>query len=371
MIPIQRPFLGPEELAAVAQVFDSRWLGMGEVTACFEEKLRAYLGVQHVLAVNTGTSALHLALESLDLPRASEVIVPSLTFVATPQAVLAAGLRPVFCEVQPRTLTLDIDDAFRRITPQTKAILPVHYGGQACDMDRLLPHARELGLRVIEDAAHAFGSSYRGRKVGTLGDVTCFSFDPIKNITCGEGGAIATNDAVLAGRAIPRRLLGLQRSSWDRQRGRDAEPPQAVTRGYRYHLSNINAAIGLQQLARLEAFKERKQGIVRRYDDSFRPIDGLVVLEHDREAFPFFYVLRVVGGRRDALARHLREHEIGTGIHYPPNHLQPLFAGDAAPLPTTEQLYTEILTLPLYFEMTGEDVERVIAAVVGFFGGLR
>jgi perosamine synthetase len=234
-------------------------------------------------------------------------------------------------------------------------------------MDRILPQARELRLHVVEDAAHAFGSTYKGRKVGTLGDVTCFSFDPIKNITCGEGGAIATNEEDLAARIIPLRLLGLRRSCRGPQRNRHAQDLQVATRGYRYHLSNINAAIGLQQLARLGDFQKRKQSIIRRYDVAFRDVDGLVLIEHDAETFPFFYVLRVTNCRRDALAAYLAESQIGTGIHYCPNHLQPLFAAEATPLHVTEHLFTEILTLPLYFEMTEEDVERVIASVRSFF----
>jgi perosamine synthetase len=197
VIPVQRPYLGQEELTAVAKVFDGRWLGMGAVTQEFEERLREFLGAKYVLAVNTGTAALHLALTALDIGPGDEVIVPSLTFVSSVQATLAVGARPVFCEVNEDTLTIDVHDVGRRVTVRTRAVMPMHYGGLVCDMDALLPFAREKKIWVVEDAAHAFGSSYEGRKVGTLGDVTCFSFDPVKNISCGEGGAIVLQSGSL------------------------------------------------------------------------------------------------------------------------------------------------------------------------------
>jgi perosamine synthetase len=366
MIPVQRPYLGPEELVAVARVFESRWLGMGEETAAFEERLREHLGARHVVAVNTGTAALHLALAALELPPEAEVLVPSLTFVASPQAILAAGARPVFCEVDPATLTLDVADAMTRRTPRTRVIMPVHYGGQACAMDQVLTEARRHNLWVVEDAAHAFGSSWKGRKVGTLGDVTCFSFDPIKNITCGEGGAVVTDRDAIADRVTSLRQLGIVRATSAAHRSGIAGSHTVVSPGYRYHLPNINAAIGLQQLDRLEWFQQRRQEIVGRYDAAFRELPGLTLLDHDPEACPFMYVVRVEGGQRDALAAFLWGREIGSGIHYVPNHLQPLFAGSGPALPVTEALYGEILTLPLFVEMTDAEVDQVIAAVRGF-----
>jgi perosamine synthetase len=367
MIPVQRPFLGEEELAAVREVFDSRWLGMGAVTASFEAKLKEFLGVEHVLAVNTGTSALHVALNALGVGPGDEVILPSLTFVATPQAVLANGATPVFCEVEPETLNMDVRDAARRTTPRTKVLMPVHFAGLACRMDEVLALARERNLLVVEDAAHAFGSFYKGRKVGTLGHATCFSFDPIKNITCGEGGAVATQDGTLAREIAARRTLGMTSSSWNRQGQRNWNY-EVVSPGFRYHMSNINAAIGLRQLPRLESFKARKQEIVRRYDAAFSDLRGLGLIKHTEEAFPFLYVVRALDGRRDALMSFLRERQIGTGIHYIPNHLQPLLADRREPLPVTEQLFGEILSLPLFWEMTDNDVESVITAVRSFFG---
>jgi perosamine synthetase len=363
-----RPSLGPRETAAVQQVFDSRWLGRGEATQRFERALADYLGERRVVAVNSGTAALHVALCALGIPRGSEVLVPSLTFVATVQAILAAGARPVFCEVETTHLTVDVDDVRRRITPRTSAILPVHYAGTPCDLDALLDIGRTARIPVVEDAAHAFGSSLAGRRLGSFGDVTCFSFDPIKNITCGEGGAIATGDDEVAGRARRIGNLGLEADGWARRSS--AAGHEVGTPGFRYHLSSINAAIGLAQLDRLETFERRKHEIVRAYDRAFESLDRLtIVTPWRRHVHPFSYVVRVRGGARDALRAYLVDRDIGTTVEYVPNHLQPLCAAWREPLPVTEQVAREILTLPLFVEMTDEDVARVSDAVAAFFAG--
>ena len=368
MIPFSRPYFGHEELGAISRVLDSRWVGLGAVTQEFEDQLRGVLGVKHVIAVNTGTSALHVALDALDLQEGDEVIVPSMTFVSPVQAILSAGATPVFCDVTLDTLNVDPVDVAARITPRTRAIMPVHYAGVPCDMDAILSLGSHHHLRIVEDAAHAFGSRYKGRNIGVLGDLTCFSFDPIKNITCGEGGAVATEDDELARRIIPRRNVGIESDRWSR---RDALRPwdyQVVTHGFRYHMPNLNAAIGLEQLKRLEEFRARKNEIVRRYDQALGESTGLALLRHDLvDAFPFMYVVRVLAGRRDALMLHLKEHGIATGVHYIPNHLQPLFENQRVSLPVTEGVFEEILTLPLFFEMTDDQVESVIAGVGAFF----
>lgn len=370
-IPVQRPYLGSEELAAIQEVFASRWLGMGAVSEAFETALKDFLGVDHVVAVNSGTSALHLALDVLELQPGDEVIVPTLTFVATVQAIAQTGATPVFCDVDERTFNLDPNDVARRITRHTKAIIPVHYGGTACDMGTLLQIAADRGIRIMEDAAHAFGSTWQGRKIGTLGHLTCFSFDPIKNITCGEGGAITTNDPDLARMAARRRVLGIDADTWSR---RNADRPwhcDVTERGYRYHLSNVNAAIGLEQLKRFDAFKHRRQQIARRYDEAFAEVPGLTLRQqHLDRTCPFFYVIRVHNGRRDELMKFLKDRGIGSGVHYIPNHLHSAFAKPRVALPVAERLYEEMLTLPLFYEMTDEQQETVIAAVRHFFIGV-
>jgi dTDP-4-amino-4,6-dideoxygalactose transaminase len=367
LIPTHCPSLGAEELAAVKQVFDSRWLGEGHSTRAFEAALREMLGVPHVVAVSSGTAALQLALEALDLPAGSGVLVPSLTFVASVQAILAARLVPVFCEVDAGTLQLELEDARRRCEPHVRAVMPVHFGGSSCDVASLVALAAEHGLQVVEDAAHAFGSSHGGRPLGTFGHAGCFSFDPIKNVTCGEGGAVATRSAVIAERVATLRTLGITSDAWSRHNGASPTAYEVRSHGWRYHLPNVNAAIGLVQLGRLASFRTRKQGIVARYDAAFAGIPQLDRLTRpDPATLPFTYTVRVPG-ERDALMAHLRRIGVGSAIEYIPNHLQPAFREYRASLPVTERLYSEILSLPLFVEMTDDQVERVIDAVTAFF----
>jgi len=372
-VKVSRGCLGAEELEAVRGAFEYGYFGLAHLVFEFEQALRDYLGAPEVVAVSSGTAALHVALDALGVGAGDEVIVPSLTFVAAFQAIAATGARPVPCDVEPETLLPDLDHVDALITARTKAVMPVHYAGSVCDPERLAALRARHGVRIVEDAAHAFGATCRGRRVGSRGDVICFSFDSIKNITCGEGGAVACHDASLARVVRQKRALGV-----DRARGAGAASRGAdwrfdvVTRGYRYHMSNINAAIGLAQLRKVEAFLARRRAICRRYDRAFAAIDGLRPLRVDYdEAAPHIYVVRVAAGRRDALMEHLAEAGIETGINYIPNHLHPLFSDPAVRLPHTEAAFGEILTLPLHCALSDEDVDRVIERVASFFGAGR
>ena len=363
VIRVSKASVGSEELKAIEEVFELCYFGMGSKVAEFEQRVQTYLGPGHVVAVNTGTSALHLALASLDVGRGDEVIVPSLTFVSSFQAISATGGVPVACEVDPDRLLIDVDDVRRRITARTKAIMPVHYTGQPCDMDEILALADEHGLRVVEDAAHAFGSTYRGRKIGSFGDVVCFSFDGIKNITTGEGGAVVCFDEELMERLRRKRLLGIDRDTRQRYRNTRTWVYAVDTQGYRYHMSNLNAAIGLAQLDKVEAFIARRRAICRRYVAGLSGTQGIRLLTMDySEVAPHIFVIRVMTGRDRVMAR-LAERGIETGVHYVPNHLHPLYSGAVSRLRNTEEAYAEILTLPLHPDLQDADVEYVIKAV--------
>ncbi len=368
MIPVSCPSLGQEEIQEIQKVFQTRWLGLGSAVFEFEKKVREYLGAAHVIAVNTGTSALHIALDAFGIGRGDEVIVPSLTFCASIQAITALGAAPVFCEVSPRTLNIDIPDAEKRITGRTKAIMPVHYCGNACDMDSLLDLGERHNLIIIEDAAHAFGSSYKGKKIGGFGDVACFSFDPIKTITCGEGGAVVLADNDIAEEIRRKRTLGINKDGWHRHGNEGSWFYEVTTQGYRCHMSNISAAIGLAQFKKLGAFVEKKRRIVKLYNDRFEKLEGVKILEWNLdETAPFAYMVRVPADKRQALMDFLRERGVGTGIHYIANHIQPFFAPYNKPLPVTDGIWKEILTLPLYYDMAEADIDLVIASVTGFF----
>lgn len=367
MIRVSQPLVGDAEFAAARAALERGYYGHAEKVLEFEARLRDYLGAPDVICVANGTAALHLALDGLGLRSGDEVLVPSLTFVASFQMVTAVGAVPVPCEVDDATLRLDLEDAARRLTPRTRAVMPVHYTGNPCDMEAVLHFAAGAGLRVVEDAAHAFGSTYRGRKIGSFGDVACFSFDSIKNITCGEGGAIVCGDPALAELLRQKRLLGMDRkthaSAWKERRWEF----EVRTQGYRYHMSNLNAAIGLAQLERVGGFIARRRQVARRYDQAFRGLSGLRALPIDYdEAAPHIYVVRVVDGRRDGLMQWLKDRDIETGINYVPNHRHAFFGYRGPRLPVTERAYDELLVLPLHCVLSDEDVETVIRAVREF-----
>ena len=370
MIRVSQPVVGDEELAAVKVALERGYYGHAEKVLEFEDRLRNYLNAPEVVCVVNGTAALHLSCDALGLGPGDEVLVPSITYVASFQAIAATGATPVACDVEGHTLLIDLEDARQRITAQTKAIMPVHYAGNAANMEDVHLLAEEYGLRVVEDAAHAFGSTLHGKKVGSFGDISCFSFDSIKTITCGEGGAIVSKDSDLAELIRQKRQLGIDRkshpsASWrDRSRGYDVS-----TQGFRYHMGNINASIGLVQLGKVNEFITRRREICKRYDAAFRDVDGLrtLCMDYD-EVAPHIYVIRVEDGRRDALMEFMRNCDIETGVNYIPNHLHTYFKHNGFPLPEAEQAYAEILTLPLHAALSDDDVYRVMETIIEFLG---
>jgi len=365
-INVARPDIGKEELAEVEAVFKTGWLGMGDRVFKFENALKSMFKRKYAVCVNTGTSGMHLAADSLGLSKNDEVIVPSLTFVATPQAIIACGGKPVFCDVELDDLNISIRHMKSLITKKTRAVMPVHYGGSPCQMDEILRIARERGVTVIEDAAHAFGSQYAGRLVGSFGDLTCFSFDPIKNMTCGEGGAILTDDDRLADIIIKKRILGIDKDTWNRYKHKRSWFYEVHTMGYRYHMSNINAAIGLAQLKKFCAFKKIRRAICKLYDRELAGVKNVKFLVRDYDNIvPFNYTILVP--RRDELMAFLQKKGIGTVINYIPNHLQPLFAGVKVKLPNTDAAYKRMVSIPVHAAMTVDDARFVAGAIKEFY----
>lgn len=363
IIPLQRPSVGEEELAAVGKVFKSGWLGMGSVVKEFEDAVSRFLGARYVVTTNTGTTALHLALDSIGLKPGDEVIVPTITYVATAQAVTATGAIPIFCDVEEDTLNIDLSDAESRITDKTKAIVPVHFRGMPCDLEGLFKLASEHNLRVIEDAAHAFGSYYRGKRIGSFGDLTCFSFDPVKNVTCGEGGAVTTSNGELTNLLQRKRILGIDRDTWSRYQDKRSWVYDVNVQGYRYHMSNINAAIGLVQLKKYDRLNSRKISIAKFYDQELAGLNSIELLRTDYDGISLFiYVIKVLKSR-DKLMKFLEERGIGTGIHYIPCHLFSFYKRGGVNLPVAEKLYKQILTIPLFPDMTDSQVEYVVSAI--------
>ncbi len=350
-------------------LLEDGYLGMGGEVQRFEADIAAYLGVpaDHVACTNTGTAALHLAVQAI-LEPGDEVLVQSLTYVASFQAISAAGAVPVACEVVPDTFTLDLADAERRITPRTRAIMPVHYASYPGDLDAVYAFTQAHGLRVIEDAAHAFGCTYKGRKIGSFGDIRCFSFDGIKNITSGEGGAVVTSDADALAKIRDARLLGVEKDTESRYAGKRSWEFDVKAQGYRYHMSNLMAAIGRVQLGRLDSeFAPRRKAIAKTYRLGLAKVPGIGLLETDLETVvPHIQPIRVFDGQRNALRAHLEESGIQTGIHYKPNHLLTRYRHAGGGLPVTEMLYEQILSLPIQPGLTDEEIDLVITKIKQF-----
>lgn len=373
-ILISKSMVGQAELDAMARVMtEDGYLGMGQEVRLFEKELADYIGGpgREVVCVNSGTAALHLAVQAVAGP-GDEVLVQSLTFVATFQAISAAGAVPIACEVHPDTVTLDLEDAARKLTRRTRAVMPVHFAGNPGELERLHEFARKNGLRVIEDAAHAFGCSSAGKKIGSFGDIVCFSFDGLKNITSGEGGAVVTGDAAVAQLVKDARLLGVHKDTEKRYQGTRSWDFDVRHQGYRYHQSNLFAAIGRVQLRRFEEeFKPRRIALAQRYQSGLSQTPGLQLLAMEPGPIvPFIFPVRVRHGQRDGLRQFLSDRNIETGIHYKPNHLLSFYGGKNRPpglLPVTEELYEEILTLPLHPGLKDGDSDNIINCIKEYF----
>lgn len=365
LIRLSKSCLSAAEKAAVMGVLDREFLGMGAEVQAFENDLADFLG-RPVACVATGTAALHLALQAAGIGPGDEVLVPSLTYVASFQAIAATGACPVACDVLPETLTLDSRDAESRLTAHCRAVMPVHYAGGVGDLDAVYAFARAHGLRVIEDAAHAFGSRYKDKVVGGFGDVACFSFDGIKNITSGEGGCVVSDDEALLARVRDSRLLGVEKDTERRFAGERSWEFDVLAQGWRYHMSNIMAAIGIEQLKRRGELADKRQTLARHYQVCLGQRGDLRLLRQDYAAIvPHIFPLRLPPGcERDALRQELLARGIQTGVHYQPNHVLSRFhAAGAKPLPVTEAAARELLSLPLHPDMSIADVDFVCAAL--------
>ena len=374
-LPFALPDIGEEEIAAVVEALRSGWVTTGPRARQFEAEFAAYLGGGvEAVAVNSATAGLHLALEAIGIGPGDEVIVPTMTFTATAEVVRYLGAQPVLADVDPHTLNITPAAIAAAITPRTRAIVPVHFAGLACDMDAILALAAAHGLKVVEDAAHAFPTRYQGALVGTLGsDATVFSFYANKTMTTGEGGMVVTRDPAIARRARLMRLHGISADAFDRYVSKTpAWFYEVVAAGYKYNLGDIAAALGLAQLRKIDRFLARREQLAATYDQALaglplrlptRPASGSSHAWH-------LYVVRLSNRarmNRDELIRKLSERGIGTSVHFIPLHRHPYWRDTchAAPLqfPVAEASYLGMLTLPLYTKMSDADQQRVITAL--------
>lgn len=375
-LPFALPDIGEEELAEVADTLRSGWVTTGPKTKRFEDDFAAFLGAPalHCMAVNSATAGLHLALEALGVGPGDEVITTTHTFTATAEVVRYLGADVVLVDVDPVTLCIDVAAVEAAITPRTKAIVPVHYGGLAADMQALLAIAKERGLKVVEDAAHALPTTSEGLLIGTLGsDATVFSFYANKTMTTGEGGMVVTRDEELARRIKVMRLHGISRDAFDRfQSKTPAWYYEVVAPGFKYNLTDIAAAMGLHQLAKLPRFLARRQHLAARYREQLSDLP--LVLPADAPAGEthawHLYVIRLsasVKVTRDQVIQGLSDRGIGTSVHYVPLHRQPYWRDryDLTPdmFPHSESAYQTMLSIPLFTAMSDADQDRVVAAL--------
>jgi dTDP-4-amino-4,6-dideoxygalactose transaminase len=372
-IRVSKSSVGADEAAALADVIEDGRLGMGAVVGSFEKDLAEFIGgAKQVVCVSTGTSALQLALEACGIGPGHEVLVPTLTYVASFQAISATGAVPIPCDVREHDCWLDVQDAEKRITPKTVAIMPMHYASNPGDLKSVYSLARRHGLRVIEDAAHAFGCQWNGARMGALGDVVCFSFDGIKNITSGEGGAVVTSDKQVAERVRNARLLGVENDTEKRMAGQRSWEFDVRAQGWRYHMSNLCAAIGRVQLRRLVTeFAPRRIVLARRYQELLAPLFPAcrtLPLEYGT-VVPHIFPIIIEDGRRNLVRRTLADYQIESGIHYKPNHLLSFYGGGRTRLPVAESLYEKLLTLPLHPDLGYEQQDTVVNVVRDALGG--
>jgi dTDP-4-amino-4,6-dideoxygalactose transaminase len=381
-LPFARPSISREAIDEVVACLESGWITTGPRVKKFEQALKEYLGAPHALALSSATAGLHLALLALDLKPGDEVITTPMTFAATLNTIVLAGGRPALVDAEPHTYNIDVSRLQAAITSRTRAILPVHFAGLPVDLDPLYALAEQHGLRVIEDAAHAIGTEYKGRRIGAFGDTQVFSFHPNKNITTGEGGCITTRDDKLAERLALLRFHGMDREAWNRFGKTGNQHYEIVLPGFKYNMMDLQAALGLHQLPALDGFIARRTALAQRYQKLLTgwpqfTLPGAPRYPH-RHAWHLYTPLinpDAAGLNRDEFMQAMKDRNIGTGLHYRAVHLYPYyrdhFGFKRGDFPVAESIGDRIVSLPLFPTMTEAEQDRVIAAMRDVFGKQR
>lgn len=368
-VPFHRSEMGEEEIQAVTDVIRSGWLTTGEKTAQFEREFAQYVGAAHAVAVSSCTAALHLSLDAIGLRPGDEVLVPTNTFTATAEVVTYLGARPVLVDIDSRTLNISVKDAEQKITPRTRAIISVHVSGLPCDLDEIHALAETHNLRVIEDAAHALPSSYRGCRIGAISELTAFSFYATKTLSTGEGGMVTTDNETHARRIRTMRLHGIsknmRRNEWNYE---------VYETGFKYNLTDLQSALGIVQLAKCDARSQARRQIAESYTCAFRSLEALETpfAQTDRESSWHLYVLRLhtrmLRIDRDRFIQELADRGVHASVHFIPLHLQPAYQKRygyrVGALPSAEREFRRYLSLPIYPTMADAEVEYVISSVV-------
>ena len=370
-----RPWIGDEEEREVLSCLRSGWLTTGPKTKAFEEMFKECTRSKHAIAVSSGTAAIHLALLASGIKEGDEVITTPFTFAATGNEILHAGAKPVFVDVDKKTMNIDVEKIKEKITKKTRAILPVHMSGRTCDMDEILNIADKNQLFVIEDAAHALAAKYKNKPVGSIGHFTCFSFYATKNITTGEGGMLTTDNEEFAEKIRIMSLHGMTRDAWKRYGKEAVEEYQIVSQGFKYNLSDLQSTIGIQQLKKMPFFQERRKRLWDLYNKGLSAMSELSVpaeiseqgTEHARHLYMVKLNLKKLKLNRDEISKELRARGIGTSVHFRSLHMHPyykkMFGYKVNDFPVAAELTKSVLSLPLYPRMEDADVKRVVRAV--------
>ncbi|MCD4756713.1 MAG: DegT/DnrJ/EryC1/StrS family aminotransferase [Arcobacteraceae bacterium] len=374
-IPFHKAYITQNEIDAVVDTLKSGWLTMGPKTIKFEQEFTDHLISNNAdsslksISLNSATAALHLALKAIELKRDDEVIIPTNTFVATAEVMTYFGAKPVLCDIEYDTHNIDVKKIEELITSKTKAIIPVHFAGQPCDMDEIINIANKFNLKVIEDAAHALPSYYKNKIVGDIGDITCFSFYATKTLSTGEGGMATTRDEKVAKKISINRLHGISKDVWDRYTEKGSWYYEVVDNGNKYNTTDLNAALGMEQLKKLDWMNKKRESIAIKYTNAFKNTSILTpIIRDDRKTSWHLYVIKVKN--RDELFNKLREEGIGSSVHFIPIHKHPYykekFEYENELYPIANKVYNESLSLPIYPDMSDEEVDFVIKKVLQY-----
>lgn len=371
-LPFSLPTIEEAEIAEVVKVLKTGWLTRGPKTEEFENLVKNYLRCEHVLAVNSCTAALHLSLAALDIKQGEEVITTPFTFASTVNVIIHQNARPILVDIDKETFNILPEKIEEAVTERTKAIIPVHYGGHPCEMDEIRKIASKHDLFLIEDAAHALGSEYKGRKIGTIGDSTCFSLYPTKNITSGEGGILATDFDEFAERARLLSLHGMTHDAWNRYTDKGSWYYQVLEPGYKYNMTDIQASLGLVQFQKLEKFQRVREELAKAYTDGLANIPEVITprakkyVKSNWHLYPILLNLEKLKIDRDMFIKALKAENIGTSVHFIPIHFHPAYRrmlDQGLKLLNAEFVYERILSLPIYPKMTEEDALSVVSAI--------
>ena len=396
-IPFTLPFIGEEEKRKVLEVLESGWITTGPKVKQFEREFASFIGSKYAIAVNSCTAALHLALDAIGIREEDEIVIPTMTFAATAEVIRYFKARPVFVDIDPHSMNINPDKieeilvrskesgVSRKRSSRVKAIIPVHFGGLPCDMEAIIGIANRYNLKVIEDAAHSFPATYNGRMVGTIGDITCFSFYATKTITTGEGGMMTTDNDEYAERMRIMSLHGISHDAWKRYSSEGDWYYEIAAPGFKYNLTDIAAAIGLVQLKKAVSMCKRRQEIASVYNDAFRDIPEIEIpvnnaiggsengkmgngTEHSWHLYVIKLNLEMLAIDRNQFIDELRERKIGTSVHFIPLHIHPYYRDTYGykpqDFPIAYETYKRIISLPIYPKMTDDDVERVVEAIL-------